>query len=117
MSARLSNIDEWEQLARQADFQPVRMAALCGISRRQLERFFQEQFQTTPGRWLRVLQCRLAKELVSQGYSTKAAAAELKFASESHFCREFKKMFGASPQTFAPGRNPVQNVAIGQECR
>jgi len=47
---------------------------------------------------------RLAKQLISQGYSNKAAAAEVKFATESHLCREFKKVFGTSPQTFAPAR-------------
>jgi len=51
---------------------------------------------------MRNLQCRIAKDLVAHGYSTKAAAAELNFATEAHFCREFKKVFGAPPQSFAP---------------
>jgi GNAT superfamily N-acetyltransferase len=34
-------------------------------------------------------------------YSNKAVAAQLGFATDAHFCREFKKHFGASPQTFA----------------
>src|SRR5580692_1523115 len=110
MSGRLSRIDEWEELATQADFQSAKMAALCCISRRQLERFFELQFQKTPGRWLRTLQCQLAKKLISKGYSNKAVAAELKFANDSHFCREFKKIFGAPPQTFAPGWNSAQEV-------
>jgi AraC-like DNA-binding protein len=38
-----------------------------------------------------------------QGYSSKAAAAELYYASDAHFCRDFKKVFGVSPQSFAPG--------------
>jgi AraC-like DNA-binding protein len=113
MGGRLAKIEEWEKLARQADFRPAKMAALCCISSRQLERFFALQFSDTPGQWLRKLQCRLAKELISQGYSNKATAAELKFAGESHFCREFKKQYGATPQTFAPG----WNVGIRQECR
>jgi AraC-like DNA-binding protein len=113
MGGRLSKIGEWELLAREADFRPAKMAALCCISTRQLERFFSLQFSDSPGQWLRKLQCLLAKELISQGYSNKAAAAELKFASESHFCREFKKQFGAPPQTFAPR----WNVGFRQECR
>jgi AraC-like DNA-binding protein len=117
MSGRLSKIDEWEPLARQSGFRPAAMAALCHVSLRQVERHFDLQFETTPGCWLRALQCRLAKELVSQGYSNKAAASELKFANESHFCREFKKIFGVPPQTFAPGWNPAQKVAFRQECR
>ncbi len=113
MGGRLSKIGEWEQLAKAADFRPAKMAALCCISGRHLERFFEQQFSNTPGRWLRALQCRLAKELIAHGYSNKAAAAELKFASESHFCREFKKHYGVTPQSFAPG----WNVGFRQECR
>jgi AraC-like DNA-binding protein len=93
---------KWEQLAREADFNSGKMASLCTISERQLQRIFRRNFDCTPSHWLRDLQCRLAKELIAQGYSNKAAAAELKFASQSHFCREFKRVFGASPQTFAP---------------
>ncbi len=102
MSGSLLTIEEWEQVAREADFSPAKMATLCSISERQLQRLFRHHLHCTPSRWLRDLQCRLAKQLIAQGYSHKAAAAELKFSSESHFCREFKKVFGTSPQTFAP---------------
>ena len=101
---RLVRVQEWERVARGADFRPTRMAALCSISERQLERIFKRHLNCTPSQWLRELQCRLAKDLVAQGYSSKAAAAELKFATDAHFCREFKKVFGTSPQTFAPNR-------------
>ena len=102
MSSGLLTIEEWEQVAKEADYNPAKMATLCSISERQLQRLFKQHLHCTPSRWLRNLQCRLAKQLISQGYSNKAAAAELKFSSESHFCREFKKVFGTSPQTFAP---------------
>jgi AraC-like DNA-binding protein len=100
----LAHAREWERLAREADFRPARMAALCSISERQLERIFKRRLNCTPSQWLRELQCRLAKDLVAQGYTSKAAAAEMKFATDAHFCREFKKVFGTSPQTFAPNR-------------
>lgn len=93
---------EWEEVAREARYNPAKMAALCSISERQLQRLFQQHLKCTPSRWLRQLQCRLAKQLISQGYSNKAVASELRFSSQSHFCREFKKVFGTSPQTFAP---------------
>lgn len=102
MSGNLLTIEEWEQVAKEADFSPAKMATLCSISERQLQRLFRKHLRCTPSRWLRDLQCRMAKQLIAQGYSNKAAAAELKFSSESHFCREFKKVFGTSPQTFAP---------------
>jgi len=120
MSARLLRIQEWEQLARAASFQPARMASLCFVSQRQLQRFFEYHSHATPSHWLRQLQCRLARQLIAEGYSNKAAACELKFSNDSHFCREFKKAFGVTPQTFAPTfagpkMSPMDNnVANGQ---
>ena len=103
MSGRLLRIERWEILAGQADFQPAKMAALCSISLRQLERFFALRFGQTPGEWSRELKCRQALKRITEGYSNKAVVAELKFASESHFCHEFKRVYGASPQSFLPG--------------
>jgi AraC-like DNA-binding protein len=102
---------DWEQLARDAAFKPARLAILCSISERQLQRIFANTFHCTPRKWLRKFQCRLAKELIARGYSTKAAAAELNFATEAHFCREFKKVFGASPQCFAPNQPGLSSDA------
>jgi AraC-like DNA-binding protein len=101
VNGSLLTIEQWESVAREADFNSAKMAALCSISERQLQRLFRQHLHCTPSHWLRELQCRLAKELISRGYSNKAAAGELKFANESHFCREFKKVFGNSPQSFA----------------
>ena len=96
---------DWERLAKQAGFKPMRLALLCSISERQLQRIFKKRFQRTPKIWLRELQSRLARDLIAEGYSTKAVAAEFKFATDAHFCRVFKKMFGASPQCFAPNQS------------
>jgi AraC-like DNA-binding protein len=105
VNGSLLTIEQWEQVAREADFNSAKMASLCSISERQLQRLFRQHLHCTPSHWLRELQCRLAKDLIGQGYSNKAAANELKFANESHFCREFKKVFGTSPQSFAPAHN------------
>lgn len=102
MGGSLLTIEEWEQVARQADFSPSKMASLCSISERQLQRLFRKHLHCTPSHWLRELQCRLAKQLVSQGYTNKDVAAQLKFATDAHLCREFKKVFGTTPQSFAP---------------
>ena len=118
MSSRLSRVEDWEALARRADFHPGKLAAEFFVSQRQLQRFFRDHFHATPGQWLRQLQCRLARDLIERGYSNKAVAAELKFASPAHFCREFKKAFGNPPQAFASVKMspPDNNVAHGQSA-
>ena len=99
---RLLRIENWEKLARDARFRPAVIAALCPISLRQLERFFAARFNTTPRTWAKALKCRLARQLIAQGWSNKAVACEVGFANESHLCHEFKRVYGTPPQTFAP---------------
>ena len=77
MSGKLIKSEDWEEVAKQAKFKPSRMATLCAISERHLQRIFKRHLRQTPSHWLRELQCRLAKQLIAQGYSSKAAAAEL----------------------------------------
>ncbi|HVV71527.1 MAG TPA: helix-turn-helix transcriptional regulator [Verrucomicrobiae bacterium] len=98
----LLKTQDWERVAREAEFKPQKMASLCSVSERHLQRVFKKYLHCTPSHWLRELQCKLARQLIAQGYSSKAAAAELKFSTDAHFCREFKKFFGVPPQSFAP---------------
>ena len=112
MSGTAVKAQDWEQVARQAEFRPAKMATLCSMSERHLQRIFKKHLQRTPSQWLRELQCRLAKQLISQGYSSKAAAAELNFATDAHFCREFKKIFGTPPQSFAPAHGISLKLSV-----
>jgi len=107
-----NGVQDWERLAREAEFKPSKMALLCAVSERHLQRIFKRSLSCTPRHFLRELQCGLALDLIQQGYSSKAAAAELKFATEAHFCREFKRVFGASPQTFAPNHVRHLNLSV-----
>ena len=112
MSGKLVKTEDWENVARQAEFKPAKMATLCAMSERHLQRIFKKHLKQTPSQWLRELQCRLAKQLISQGYSSKAAAAELNFATDAHFCREFKKVFGTPPQSFAPAHGLSLRLSV-----
>jgi methylphosphotriester-DNA--protein-cysteine methyltransferase len=100
MSARLFEIKDWERLAEQADFNAARLAVLCSTSPRQLQRIFQEQFQSTPRRSIRQFQCRLAMKFLANGHSNKETAFELHFAGGSLLSR-IQKIFGTPPQVFA----------------
>ena len=112
MSSRLQETTDWEKLAADADYKSERMAAACSVTLRQLERFFKRRFGQGPAAWMRDLKCRKAADLISSGYSTKAAAQEIGFASPSHLCHEFKKVYGVSPQSAAPGPG-----GAGVKCR
>ena len=102
MAKRLERIDDWAALAEAADYEPGRMAALCPVSLRHLERHFLQHFRLTPGQWIRQQRCGIAREMIAHGHSNRMVAKTLKFAGESHFCREFKKVFGVSPQSLVP---------------
>jgi AraC-like DNA-binding protein len=99
MSARLLRIHHWETLATRAGFQVKTMADLCRTNRRTLERFFQKAFHKTPKLWLREVRCRKALKLLWEGLSNKAIVEKLYFGNDSHFCHEFRRFYGISPQT------------------
>jgi AraC-like DNA-binding protein len=102
VSSRLDQIQDWDQLASNAGYDPANIAALAPVSLRQLERYFIGKFGKTPRAWARELQCRRARELIERGYSNKATAVALRFTNEAEFCRVFKKIYGCSPQHFGP---------------
>lgn len=89
---------DWELLARQANFSPAAMAALCSISLRQLERHFAQSFAKTPSQWAREFRIRLARNKISEGWSNKAVVAEFGFTDSPHLCREFRKLSGTTPR-------------------
>ena len=112
MSSRLQEITDWEKLASDSTFKPETMAVRCSVTLRQLQRFFKQQFKQSPAAWMRELRCRRAADLIAQGSRTDAAATDVGYGNSSHFCHEFKKVYGVSPQSFAPGAG-----GAGVKCR
>ena len=98
MVTRLEKID-WEDLAVKCHGNVDFMAAAAFVSRKTMERYFHERWQMSPARWAKQAVLRKALKLLRQGYSNKAVVGDLNLCSESWLCREFKKFYGASPQT------------------
>ena len=91
-------------MMRSAHFQPAVMAALCGCSRRTLERWCVVRFNVTPKRYAEDLQLRLALDLINEGWKNEFVARELYFSSQSHLCHKFAKFYGMPPQKFLLAR-------------
>jgi AraC-like DNA-binding protein len=102
MSARLKRVHDWEDLATTAKFHVGLMADLCPTTCKTLQRFFRHTFRKSPKQWIRELRCRKALQLLAEGYSNKGIVQKLCFANEAHFCHDFKKIYGVSPQTMGP---------------
>lgn len=107
MTSRLDRIRDWASFARTSRYSASAIARECGISPRQLERFFHERMKRSPHQWLRELRMGRALELLRDGASVKQVAQELCYKDPAHFCRDFKSYFGKTPgqaasQTFVP---------------
>lgn len=107
----LGNIDPasgnqptWEQLANKAEFNPRKLAALCNVSLRTLQRHFTAHYKSSPGEWLRAYRMNAARERVCSGEPIKAVAYDLGFKQLSHFSKVFKDVFGVPPSAFVNRR-------------
>lgn len=76
------------------------IAARVGLSRRQLERIFREEFGLSPWKYSVGRRLRQGHWLLTQtGHSITDIAQECGFADASHFSRHVRTTFGAAPQT------------------
>jgi AraC-like DNA-binding protein len=91
----------WEQLSQDAGYQPAKLAQLCGVSLRTLQRHFRSAYGATVSEWLRELRLREAYRRLQQGTRVKEVAFDLHFKQLSHFSREFKRAYGVAPSVFS----------------
>jgi AraC-like DNA-binding protein len=101
MTSRLDRIRDWALLAKSSRYSASALAQECGVSPRQLERFFQERMKKSPHQWLRELRMQRAVELLREGSSVKQVAPELCYKDTAHFCRDVKNYFGTTPGQIA----------------
>jgi len=105
-----------EELAETANYDANKLAQLCGVSTRQLQRHFRRRFQDSPQNWLDDRKMSVAKTLLLSGDSVKQVAIALGFKHSSNFCRRFKCRINMTPSEFAFSqitrcRSEVTNVA------
>jgi AraC-like DNA-binding protein len=98
---KLNNINNWPELARQANWSVGKMAKLCGVSVRVLERHFHQTQAKSPKAWLTEQRQKQALELLDGRIPVKEAAARLGYQHAHHFSREFKAYWGYCPAEHA----------------
>jgi AraC-like DNA-binding protein len=91
----------WERLAAEALYRPARLAVLCNVSLRTLQRHFQRTYGTTLSAWMNTLRLAKAYERILSGEAVKLVAFELGFKQLSHFSRAFKETHGVAPRLIA----------------
>lgn len=96
-AARLS---KWKMMAEGAEYRPGRLANLCGVSLRQLERQFQGDLGESPSQWLRRERMERAKKVLLRLGSATETAWMMGFSQLSNFSQEFKRVVGASPRAW-----------------
>lgn len=111
MNNRLEFIQNWDELAEKARWSVARLAKLCGVSMRTLERYFAKNGGERPKTSLNERRQRRAIDLLRTGYSVKETGEHLGYAEASTFSREFTKFWGFSPtQVKRATRTPASGV-------
>ena len=100
MGSRLDRVTDWEKMAPKASYHAGLLATSCGVSDRQLCRYFLLHHGVTAQAWLDRHRLSLAETMLSEGIKIEAVAKELAFSHASHFYRFFKAHMGATPHEF-----------------
>jgi AraC family transcriptional regulator len=91
----------WEEMAETTHYDANELAKICGVSARQLQRHFRDNFHCSPQGWLNERRLLKARRLLLTGDSVKKIALDLGFKQTSHFCRQFKSRNRMTPSQFA----------------
>lgn len=97
MHLHLQLIKNWPELANQANWRAGRLAKICKVSPRTLERFIIRKYKKTPKAWLIELRQKIAAEELARGMWPKEVATIAAYKSHAQFSREFKAYWGYSP--------------------
>lgn len=99
MASRLDYVGDWSKLAVRAQFRVTELAKDCGVSERQLRRYFLKQFGKSPRQWIAAERLGKVRPLLATGKSVKEIAAQAGFNHQSNFARSFKHYYKATPSS------------------
>lgn len=88
------------------------LASIANLSPFHFNRVFAEQMGLPPHAFQTQLRVLRARQLLRQGYSISAVAAQTGFADQSHFTRHFKRLMVITPGQFVQHSKNVQDYSI-----
>jgi AraC-like DNA-binding protein len=97
---------DWQTLAFRSQFKPGKIAQLCGVSSRTVQRHFRQFYGCTLGQWLRNYRLDMAYRRLTAGDTIKVVAIELGYKQLSHFSRDFKRQYGCAPSLLDQSAKP-----------
>jgi AraC-like DNA-binding protein len=109
----IQTLEEWLRMARQVKYRANPLAKSLKICPRQLQRYTQELFDSSPQCWLNEQRLSDAAILLKKDLLVKKVALELGFKCTSHFSREFKLYYGIPPSKFQDW-NKLQRRSIAR---
>ncbi|MBN8941186.1 MAG: AraC family transcriptional regulator [Rhizobiales bacterium] len=85
-----------------------RLAARAGMARETFTRRFARDSGLPPHAWRIVARLNAARDRLRAGAPIADTAAEFGFADQSHFGRQFRRVFGVTPAAYREGPAPSQ---------
>lgn len=113
MKLKLDHSQNWSELAKKTNWSVAKMAKLCRVSSRTLERFFLENMGSSPKAWLLEQRQREASRLMQEdNMSIKETAIRLGYKRSQHFSSEFKRYWGVCPTKFVPNMSKSEKSRV-----
>ena len=103
----LARITNWAERAEAANYKVKALALGCGVSVRQLERFFRQTTGMSPHQFLAQLRQMRALALLRLRVRVKEAADELGYEHPANLSRAFKAYHGQPPRHFHSASPPA----------
>lgn len=99
MASRLDYVTDWNKFAADAKFRVTKLAKDCGVSERQLRRYFLEQFGKSPREWMAVARMDHVRSLLATPTTIKEISVQAGFHHQSSLSRSFKQHYKATPSS------------------
>ncbi len=80
--------------------EPISLSELAELAGLSISRFavrFSAEVGVSPQQYVRLVRVRHAQQLLRRGLPPSIVAVEVGFFDQSHLCRHFKRMLGATP--------------------